>query len=184
MLVSKKKFRLISYILLPVFSLITTTSNAEFKIIEVATTSYNYENNRDNENQYSAPESIPQEQLGNRIEKAKQNQNLSNTAALKVKPSLPHNGYYLASLQTPDELAKQAKTSNKVLIKAYTDDEGNNLYIQSLAKNQAENLKALLIQYGVPKEKIEVYVFTNNFLTNNLTSSNKAKNRRVTVNFE
>ena len=101
-----------------------------------------------------------------------------------IKPSLPHNGYYLASHLTPEELAAKAKSANKIIIKAHTDDSGYNVSVQQLALNQAENLKQLLITYGIPKNKIETSVITNNFITNNLTQSNQAKNRRITINFQ
>ena len=181
-----KTTNVIKIVLSTALTILSLKSYAELKVIE----------NTSNLNNLTTPATLDTPALNSdRISEVPPGQktiteNTRNTprnnfeSQYNIKPSLPHNGYYLVSHLTPEELAAKAKSANKIIIKAHTDDSGYNVSVQQLALNQAENLKQLLITYGIPKNKIETSVITNNFITNNLTQSNKAKNRRITINFQ
>lgn len=202
---------IVKYLFIPsLFCCSSFYCNAGLTIIEKTETTHNLNNNQITE-YHSSPTLMKPLPIAEQIVEASQSQksvsntihqnelfnnrkntttadnnfyNSNNFSKYNVKSSLPHNGYYLASVLTPEELSKRALVANKVLISVYTDNDGDNLNVQAMARNQAENLKALLIQYGIPKEKIETRLITNDFIANNENSRNKAINRRLTVNFQ
>lgn len=80
-----------------------------------------------------------------------------------------------------DTLFKQKVIS--VLITGHTDASGDENANMKLSENRAKNIKASMIIYGVPEEKISLlFMGENNPAETNETEKGKASNRRAEIN--
>lgn len=70
-----------------------------------------------------------------------------------------------------------------VQITGHTDDSGDEHTNMKLSEERAKNIKASMILYGVPEEKISLlFMGENNPAETNETEKGKAANRRAEVN--
>jgi OOP family OmpA-OmpF porin len=84
------------------------------------------------------------------------------------------------------ELADSLKTNPdlNLLIEGHTDNLGGEAYNVKLSQDRANAVKNLLIQFGIPDNRIEVRAFGDSQpLETNNTSAGRALNRRVVFKF-
>ena len=84
------------------------------------------------------------------------------------------------------ELADSMKTNPDLdlLIEGHTDNQGSEAYNVKLSEDRANAVKNLLIQFGVPDNRIEVKAFGDSQpVESNNTSAGRALNRRVVFKF-
>lgn len=81
------------------------------------------------------------------------------------------------------ELANYLKDAGgKVKLTGHTDDKGEEAYNEKLARSRANDVKALLLQLGVPSSQIEVHSMGEREpIASNATDKGRARNRRVEV---
>jgi OOP family OmpA-OmpF porin len=84
------------------------------------------------------------------------------------------------------ELADSLKTNPdlNLLIEGHTDNQGGETYNMKLSIDRANAVKALLIHFGIPENRIEVKAFGDSQpIGTNTSSAGRALNRRVVFKF-
>lgn len=84
--------------------------------------------------------------------------------------------YFNLIKEIADYMKKEKNTY--VMLKGYTDKTGSNNYNYNLGLKRAENVKKLLIKFGVPKNRIVIYTYGKN---NPLSQEEQKINRRVEI---
>ncbi|MDH5194134.1 MAG: OmpA family protein [Nitrospira sp.] len=69
-----------------------------------------------------------------------------------------------------------------LLIEGHTDSDGSNEYNQSLSESRAQSVRQILLDGGIPSERIEIKGYGESKpIADNDTSAGKAQNRRVEI---
>ncbi|MDH4155206.1 MAG: OmpA family protein, partial [Nitrospira sp.] len=67
-------------------------------------------------------------------------------------------------------------------IEGHTDSDGSNEYNQSLSESRAQSVRQILLDGGIPSERIEIKGYGESKpIADNDTSAGKAQNRRVEI---